>query len=91
MEISVSGLCVVLEYNRWIWYRIVLGDGALVHPLLHTDVNKSLKKQGFWGLILGLLDVLKVYHGRCSSCVMSYSESTAGDDFILAWRIYTAG
>lgn len=49
------------------------------------------KSRLFWGLILGLLGALKVYHGRCSSCVMHYSESTAGDDFIPAWWIYTAG
>lgn len=54
-------------------------------------VSTKAEKQGFSGLILGLLDVLKVYHGHSSSCVMHYSESTASDDFILAWRIYTAG
>lgn len=60
--------------------------------MVHTDVNTGRKKNSvFLGLILGLLGTLKVYHGRCSSCVMHYSESTAGDDFIPAWWIYTAG
>lgn len=65
-------------------------DGALEHPSFHTDVNKK-EKAGFSVLILGLSDVLKVYHGHYGSCVMHYSESNVGDDFILAWWIYTAG
>lgn len=66
-------------------------EGALEHPSFHTDVNKSRKSSFFPMLILGLLGMLKVYHGHCSSCVMHYSESTTDDDFILAWWIYTAG
>lgn len=53
--------------------------------------QQKQNKQFFFVLIPGLLGVLKVYHCHCSSCVMHYSESTAGDDFILAWWIYTAG
>lgn len=79
----------------WFWNTIdgfVTGFGG-GGGLAHTDVNTSRKKNPkvFSGLILGLLGTLKVYHGRCSSCVMHYSESTTGDDFIPAWWIYTAG
>lgn len=90
MEWIVSSLWVVLEHNRWIWYRIFGGMElwSIPHFIL---MSTKKKKQVFSVLILGLLGVLKVYHGHYSSCVMHYSESNVGDDFILAWWIYTAG
>lgn len=86
----VSSLWVVLEYDRWICYRFFEGWSSGASLILYWCQQKQ-KKTVFFVLILDLLGVLKVYHGHCSSCVMHYSESTAGDDFILAWWIYTAG
>lgn len=59
----------VLEHNRGSLSRIFGGmELWSIPPLI------LMGKGGGYVLILGLLGLLKVYHGHCSSCVMHYSE-----------------